>query len=264
MKKNDLRILIILGLFILFTGMKPIDFNDYITFDKNLFVSKYELTNQDYNTFLNEIKQSNQTEIISICAPDSALWSTISSYSFRDPFVNHYHSHPSYNKYPAVNISKEAIDLYCSWLAEKYNTSKKKKYKKVKVRLPSEIEWKRVSSPLPGHNLPWFGSFPYILDSKKKESLCFLANLKVKDFTTGEYNYVWDGGYISTPVGKYPANRLGLFDIIGNVAEYTSDGKVKGGSWDNSLEESTIEKVQNFKTPDPRVGFRLVIEIIEE
>lgn len=263
MKKNIFSILVILGIYLLVTAMKPADYKNFVRFNDNLLVSKFELTNEEYKAFLNELKISSQTEKLKKCLPDSALWAAMSDYSYGSPYMSHYHFHPAYNKYPVVNISKEAIDLYCTWLTEKYNTSTKRKYKKVEVRLPSEKEWKMFSSSLPGHNLPWYGTFPYIMDSKKKGSVCFLANLKTKDYTTGDYNYVWDGGLISLPVGKYPANRIGLYDVIGNIAEYTSDGKVKGGSWANTLEESTIEKVQDFSIPDPRVGFRLVIEIIE-
>ncbi|MDX9847669.1 MAG: SUMF1/EgtB/PvdO family nonheme iron enzyme [Tenuifilaceae bacterium] len=264
MKRKTLSALLVLVIFLSSTSMKPVDEKNYIKFNGNLLVSKYELTNEEYNAFLRELKLTNQADIINKCTPDSALWATMTSYSYGKPFTSHYHFHPMYMNFPVVNISKDAINLYCSWLTEKYNSNAKRKFKKVKVRLPSEKEWKMFSSPLPGHNLPWFGTFPYVLNSKKKESICFLANLKMKDFTTGDYNYVWDGGFISLPVGKYPANRIGLYDIIGNVAEYTNDGKVKGGSWANTLEESTIEKVQDFNIPDPRVGFRLVIEIIEE
>ena len=48
------------------------------------------------------------------------------------------------------------------------------------------------------------------------------------------------------------------------MAEYTSDDKIKGGSWDNFIEECLIDKTQNYSVPDPRVGFRLVMEIIEK
>jgi formylglycine-generating enzyme required for sulfatase activity len=86
----------------------------------------------------------------------------------------------------------------------------------------------------------------------------------VHDYSTNSDNYIWDNAFITSAVGSYKANKLGLFDIIGNVAEYTSDDKVKGGSWGNAIEECFVDKVQDFQIPDPRVGFRLVMEVIEE
>ena len=69
---------------------------------------------------------------------------------------------------------------------------------------------------------------------------------------------------IAVSVGNYRENNIDIYDIIGNVAEVTSDGKIKGGSWSNTLEECFIDKSQDYSLPDPRVGFRLVMEIIEK
>ena len=55
-----------------------------------------------------------------------------------------------------------------------------------------------------------------------------------------------------------------IYDVIGNVSEMTSDGKQKGGSWDNYPEECTVDKTQSYTLPDPRVGFRVIMEIIEK
>ncbi|WP_162794245.1 hypothetical protein [Runella rosea] len=44
----------------------------------------------------------------------------------------------------------------------------------------------------------------------------------------------------------------------------TDSGIIKGGSWADYLEDSTVEKSQNYPLPDPRVGFRVVMEIIEK
>ncbi len=71
-------------------------------------------------------------------------------------------------------------------------------------------------------------------------------------------------GNARTRSGHYKANNLGIFDIIGNVSEITQSGLQKGGSWDNYLEECTIDKTQNYELPDPRIGFRVVMEVIEE
>ncbi len=136
------------------------------------------------------------------------------------------------------------------------------RYKSLFLTIALVLTWEFFSASLPGHNLPWFGSFPYTVNAKG--DIQPLANLRVWDYSRGDYNYVWDEALFTATVGSFPENRLGLFDIIGNVAEYTADDKVKGGSWATTLEESVIDKVQDYPVPDPRVGFRLVMEIIEK
>ena len=243
-------------------SMKPTKNDKYVGFDKNLFVSKYELSNGEYREFLNHIKKNGTTEVIKEFLPDSALWMDKFSYSFNQPYVNLYHWHPAYDNYPLVNASKNAIEKYCIWLGEKYNSDPKREFKKVIFRLPTEKEWLKFSKALPNHKLPWYGNFPYKTD--KNNQLCFLANIKVNDYSLNQVDYAEDGSLITCAVGSYEANSLGLFDIIGNVAEYTSDDKIKGGSWDNFIDECLIDKTQNYSVPDPRVGFRLVMEVIEK
>lgn len=232
----------------------------YVRFDNNLFVSSTEVTNQDYGLFLQDLKFKNQSDF-SKFNYDSTLWVKKLPNAYSEPFMKNYHSHPAFDQYPIVNISMEAAMMYCYWLTETYNNDSKRKCKKVLFRLPTEAEWMKFATPLPGHNLPWYGNLPYV----ESNISSFLANVKLKDFSqAGKVDYVSDGGFIAQVVGNYRQNKLGLYDIIGNVSEMTSDGKLKGGSWDNFLEESTIEKTQAFELPDPRVGFRVVMEVLEE
>jgi formylglycine-generating enzyme required for sulfatase activity len=234
----------------------------YVKLFEKLYVSKYELTNAEYNLFLSAIKAKNATDQLKICQPDSTLWSAQFSYSFNMPYQKNYHWHPSYSQFPLVNVSKEAIELYCSWITERYNSNGKRKFKRVIYRLPTAKEWALLSAPILGHRLPWLGYMPYELN--KKGCIIPFANLKIFDYATNSYNYVWDKAYVAVEVGRYKPNALGLFDVIGNVSELTSDGLAKGGSWDNILEESMVDKTQAYSAPDPRVGYRLVMEIVEE
>ncbi|PLX16826.1 MAG: hypothetical protein C0599_14585 [Salinivirgaceae bacterium] len=147
-------------------------------------------------------------------------------------------------------------------MTDKYNAMEKKEHAEVIFRLPTEEEWLIFASPIPGNNLPWHGNKPY--KPKGEFDVEYMGNLKIMDYSKGSYNYILDGALRTHKVGQYAPNKIGLYDIIGNVAEYTSDGKIKGGSWYNTIEECGVDLVQSFDVSDPRVGFRLVMEVIKE
>ena len=248
--------------FILLAGMKPRSNDDFVKFDDSLYVLKFEVTNGEYKQFIDHLKNESTIEHLKDLLPDSTLWTEKFDYSFNEPFEYMYYWHPAYNNYPVVNISKKAMEKFCGWLTEQYQSNPKRTFKKVIFRLPTEKEWMLFASPLPDHRLPWFGNFSYRVNGKNE--IIYRANLKYKNYASDSCDYVQDKALICASVGQYPENRMGIYDIIGNVAELTSDNTIKGGSWYNTLTDCYIDKTQNYDLPDPRVGFRLVMEVIEK
>ena len=64
---------------------------------------------------------------------------------------------------------------------------------------------------------------------------------------------------------SYFPNDMGLYDVVGNVAEMVDEkGKACGGSWDDLPEESTIHSVKSYAKVDDTIGFRVFMEVIAE
>lgn len=261
MKTRLILILITFCTTILFVSAKFFEQTEknYVAFDQNLYVGRYEVTNQEYNIFLTDLKTKGQNELYSKCIYDSTQWSKVNPAVDPSPFQAYYHTHPAYREHPVVNITLEGASSYCAWLTDKYHQNPKRKYQKVVFRLPTEKEWIALAKPLPGHNLPWEGNSSF---EKRKKYKYYLANIKKIDKTSE--NYCMDGAIFTTIVGHYNPNDLGIYDVIGNVAEMTADGKIKGGSWNNTIDECTIDKTQSITLSSPYVGFRVVMEIIEK
>ena len=56
-----------------------------------------------------------------------------------------------------------------------------------------------------------------------------------------------------------------MYCIIGNVAEMTSvKGVAKGGGWNTLPEDAVISKSQTYEGPDPNVGFRVLMIVLEK
>jgi formylglycine-generating enzyme required for sulfatase activity len=267
--KSRLGLSVIIALAIMFIAAKKDNsisiknelFNHgFIEIEKDkIYVEAHETTNKDYRAFLNYLKKNGKESLYTKCKYDSVNWTTRFAFNYNEPMAQNYHWHPAYDHYPIVNISYEAANEYCKWLSEEYHKMNKREFKRVVFRLPTEKEWINACRPFVNNNLPWYGNQAYNQDYE------FLANVKFNDFRASKgSNYVEDGGFHSLIVGHYKPNRVGLYDMIGNVSEMTSViGVQKGGSWDNFIEECGVDKSQTYIDADPRVGFRVFMEVIE-
>ena len=147
--------------------------------------------------------------------PDTLAWIHDYTYSFNDPMTKTYFWHPAYNHYPVIGVTWKQARAFCIWRTQKINNylSGRKGVSSVsEFRLPTEAEWEWAARG--GFELnayPWGG--PY----GRNHEGCFLANYKPL-----RGNYIDDGGLTTVIVAHYPANEWGLYDMSGNVAEWTS------------------------------------------
>ena len=110
-----------------------------------------------------------------------------------------------------MGVNWHQAQAFCHWRTALFNNASSNRVQD--WRLPSEAEWEYAArGGLSGATYPW-GS--YYTRNKKG---CFMANFKPM-----RGNYIGDGGSITVPVGTYAPNGYGLYDMAGNVAEWTND-----------------------------------------
>ena len=182
--------------------------------------------------------------------PDTLAWIHDYTYSFNDPLTEKYFWHPAYDHYPVVGINWKQARAFSVWRTEFLNAylrSKKGGVDLAEFRLPTEAEWEWAARG--GYTLnpyPWGG--PYT----RNEKGCFLANFKPL-----RGNYIADGGIRTVIAAHYPPNDWGLYDMSGNVAEWTNsafDPATYNFTWDMNPNYT-----YNAKEDDPPVMKRKVI-----
>lgn len=173
--------------------------------------------------------------------PDSLSWVRDFAYSYNEPMAKKYFGHPAFGNYPVVGVSWKQATAFCEWRTHYMNAflESKKRISESDYRLPTEAQWEyaarggRSQSPY-----PWGG--PYLRNKKG----CLLANFK-----PGRGNYPEDGGFYTVRADAYWPNDFGLYNMAGNVAEWTSSLYYEGGF--NFQHDMNPDIRWNAKDSDP-------------
>ncbi len=181
--------------------------------------------------------------------PDTLCWIADFTYSFNEPWTEKYFWHPGFDEYPVVGVSYKQATAFTIWRSRYMNNYLRSKGQPevMEYRLPTEAEWEYASrGGLENAMYPWGGMYT------RNDKGCFLANFKP---LRGRYG---DDGALSTLlVGSYAPNDFGLFDMSGNVAEWTSS------AFDESAYSFTHDFNPTYKynalPDDPHVMKRKVI-----
>ena len=150
--------------------------------------------------------------------PDTTVWLADFSYAQNEPMVEGYFSHPSFDHYPVVGVTWRQAEAYNVWKTRLWqNTQNSKKNPNSRqilqpFMLPSEAEWEYAArGGKIGMPYPWGGP-----------GIRCCGGQMMANFKSGRGDYVEDGYAYTAPVNSFFANDFGLYDMAGNVAEWTS------------------------------------------
>lgn len=254
--------------------------NNAIVSMQAFYMSKTEVTNLQYRTFLNDLVLQKRYEEYAKARVDENAWNTAFPRSYNEPMAEHYFNHPAYDNYPVVNVPREGAELYCKWLStEAYNAQTPEQRLKSPLndlRLPYESEWEYAAKGGSDTAIyPWTGK--YLRDARGIYQCNFMD---VDTNTDGNIsnNYIADGAFHTATVTSYPPNAYGLYNMAGNVSEMVEsmrrnpDGSIghdaiksKGGSWISDEKNVRIESKEEYNNemrPLPYIGFRPVMTYI--
>jgi len=177
--------------------------------------------------------------------------------------------------HPVVNVTWQEADAFCKWL-----TAKERKEGVISAtqsyRLPTDIEWSQGAGlgPEKGNTpeardmsvpevYPWGKAWPPPQGAGNYTGEETNSDVAIKGYNDG---FAW-----TSPVGSFPPNKLGLFDMGGNVWQWCMDSwspeskskVLRGASWYNgALKLSLLTSCRIHASPDSSTdnyGFRVVL-----
>lgn len=177
--------------------------------------------------------------------PDTLVWVHDFSYSYNEPMTRNYFSHPAFDDYPVVGVNWNQANAFCAWRTKLWNghATENGETMQEEFRLPFEDEWEYAArGGLENSPYPWGG--PYVRNSEG----CLLANFK-----PGRGNYPEDGGFYTVRADSYHPNDYGLYNMSGNVSEWTSTAFYENSySFDHDMNPDIRYDVKDEDLPTMR------------
>ena len=152
-------------------------------------LGRYEVTREEYARFVSSTHHAEDT-----CTDRKRA-------DFRDPGFQQTGQHP------VVCVSLDDGQAYARWLSTKTG----KRY-----RLPTEAEWEYAARAGTETARYW---------GDEESAACLYANVadqaQKRAGWKGQFFSCFDGYKYTAPVGSFRPNRFGLYDMLGNVWEWT-------------------------------------------
>lgn len=184
-------------------------------------------------------------------------------------YQTHFEQSP---EHPVVGVNLQDAVAYCNWLTE---TERGKRLidSSQSYRLPTPEEWDSAVGLARGRKKISLSAEDQLLDDQIYPwGQDWPPPAKAGNFADGEIpGYAKDGHAFTAPVGSFTPTQEGLYDLAGNVWEWTQPveiraqpmGILRGGSWAYFRAECLTSGYQYAVPADlraPTIGFRCVFD----
>lgn len=199
-----------------------------VSIRESFAVGRYEITRDQYEAFVRATNRPAGGD----CLTDRGKrgdWQIDANTTFRDPGFAQAGDHP------VACVNWDETQAYIAWLNAQTDGG---------YRLLTEVEWEYVARGGATQNLvyPWGNDaaqgcpFANVFD---RTTMTKYAGVDTSGYKVFDPMDCEDGLLNTSPVGSLKPNAFGVYDIIGNVAEWVEDcyepacarRLIKGGSW---------------------------------
>ena len=186
-------------------------------------IGRYEVTRGEYAAFVAATGRGDGGDCIT-WDQASGKWQSVAAASWRKP------GFPQNDDHPAVCLDLADSTAYVAWLS---------RISGQRYRLPTEAEWEYAARAGATTMNTWGDGYDEICSQVNSSDLTRAdAHGGVGGEPTRFFN-CRDGYVYTSPVGSFPANPFGLYDMIGNIWDWVEDcysetyqgAPVDGSSW---------------------------------
>ncbi len=212
------------------------------------FLGRHEVTVGQFRSFVEATGYRTDAERAGGCRQlqKAGYWEARGGVTWRDP------GFPQRDDHPVVCVSWDDVQEFCAWAG---------------VRLPTEAEWELAA----GNGARW-ATFSWGSGAPEGKRSGNLAGEEVQGiFGWGGVGLLAghdDGHQHTAPVGSYEPDGLGLFDMTGNVLEWTSTSwressgatyALRGGSWQSVADNAQVASATSYyrQNKSDFIGFRV-------
>ncbi|MDX2145452.1 MAG: SUMF1/EgtB/PvdO family nonheme iron enzyme [Rhodospirillaceae bacterium] len=174
-----------------------------VTIARPIAMGRYEITYGEFAAFAEDTKLAAGEKCWVLGGPGPVFEETLGK-SWRDPLF------AQAERQPVVCVNWDEAKAYADWLSKRTGQ---------RYRLPTDAEWEYAARGGTTTARYW---------GDGRDQACAHANVRDVSFSeaTGLKDDLFDcrDGFVhSAPVGSFKPNAFGLFDMIGNAAEWTAD-----------------------------------------